>query len=139
RARVAAITAAPPIDAPGVVRRSLRRRGSRRNGLLLAAALAASLGGATFLAGRAGPTPDVTTTFPPDRGLIAIASAGVALVDPVTGERVIGLQTPLSAWSIAWSPDGRLLAFVVPGGIWTMDLETGAQELVAALGGWRGG
>jgi dipeptidyl aminopeptidase/acylaminoacyl peptidase len=137
RARVAAISGAPPIAAPSVGRRSLRRI-SWRNGLLLAAALAASLGGATFLAGRAGPTPDATTTLPPDRGLIAIAASGVALVNPVTGERIRGLQTPLWAWSAAWSPDGRLLAFVERGGIWTMDLETGAQELVAAVEGCRG-
>jgi Tol biopolymer transport system component len=100
---------------------------------LLAAALAASLGGATFLAGRPGPTPDVTTTLPADRGLIAIASSGVTLVDPVTGGRIRGLQTPMGTWSATWSPDGRRLAFVLRDGIWTMDLETGEQELVAAV------
>jgi dipeptidyl aminopeptidase/acylaminoacyl peptidase len=138
RARVAAITAAPPVAAPRVGRRSLRRRSSWRNGLLLAAALAASLGGATLLAGRAGPTPDATTSLPLDRSLIAIASSGVALVDPVTGDRVLGLRTPLETWSAAWSADGRLLAFGLRDAIWTMDVETGAERMIAAVDGCRG-
>jgi Tol biopolymer transport system component len=138
RARIAAISTAPPIAAPRVRRRSMRRRGSWRNGLLLAAALAASLGGATFLAGGAGPTPDVTTTLPPDRGLIAIAASGVLLTDPVTGERIRGLRTPLAGWTASWSPDGRLLAFGLRNAIWTRDLETGAERFVAAVEGCRG-
>lgn len=138
RARVAAISAAPPIAAPGVGRRSLRGRSSWRNGLLLAAALAASLGGVTLLAGRAGPTPDATTSLPLDRSLIGVAASGVTLVDPVTGEQFAGPWTPLETWSAAWSPDGRLLAFGWRDAIWTMNVETGAERLVAAVDGCRG-
>ena len=138
RARVAAISSAPPIAVPRARRRSLRGRRSWRNGLLLAAAFAASIGGAAFLAGRSGPRPDATVSPPVDNGLIAIAASGVALLDPVTGEGIGGLRTPSETWSATWSRDGRMLAFGSRDGIWTMDIATGAEGLVATVEGCRG-
>jgi Tol biopolymer transport system component len=132
RARVAAISAVPPLAASHSGRRSLRGRTSWRNGLLLAAALAASLGGATLLAGGTGPKPDTTNSLSLDRNVIAIAGPEMAVVDPVTGERPEGLRTPSATWSAAWSPDGRLLAFGRERTIWTMDIATGAEAHIAA-------
>lgn len=44
----------------------------------------------------------------------------------------------METWSAAWSPDGRLLAYGLGDAIWTMNVETGAERLVAAVEGCRG-
>jgi Tol biopolymer transport system component len=82
-------------------------------------------------------------------GLIAVGrDDGILLLDATTGKTMTRLETPLPlVTAITWAPDGKRLAFNVevqfdinpsadpsPGGVWVMDVSTGASKQLLQCG-----
>jgi Tol biopolymer transport system component len=67
-----------------------------------------------------------TTHSSAKNGLIAAnwQGRGIALVDPATARRRAPIPGTESATALAWSPDGRTLAFVLPGQFLRTDVYT---------------